>query len=270
MSYLTPGLFQTYMGGTPRTCGVILKANKTNFSIHGDLHWAKRWAHHNNRAAASGKIVLHGLNNHLRVFQSHHRGPVKPVWCGNATAAAALYSGASHFTVHGPNEKSYEIEAGTSGLTVAQYWIVDETDTKSIRWREMRVGLVDTLNKYAIIEGPLGDIEPEEARRELVGEDPDAKLAVVSPGSDGVEVSFYNAGGLHGAAPQTGLASLTIAAARSWLGELIPDLRVVYYTQNKRICEKLPSIDSAGHKLLRIGMPAVQVELNSIAERNAA
>ena len=265
-----PWIFQTCSGGTPRTCGVILKANETNFPIHGDLAWAKHWAHHNPGAAAGGKIVLLGPNNDLRVFQSDRRGPIKSVWCGNATAAAVLYSGTSCFTVHGPNEKGYEIKAVTNGLTVAQYWIVDETDVKSIRWRDMRVVLLDSLNKYAIIEGPLVDAEPEEARRELVGEGPDAKLAVLSPGSDVAEACFYNAGGLHGAAPQTGLASLAIAASRSWLGELIPDLRVVYYTKNKRIYEKLPSIDSAGHKLLRIGMPDVQVELSPVEERSAA
>ena len=274
MAYLTPWLFQTYTAGDPRTCGIIIKASKISFSIHGNLNWAKRWSHHNPRAAASGKIVFFGLNNDLRVFQSDRqsdrRGPVKPVWCGNATAAAAIHSGASRFTVHGPNERSCEIEAEINGITVTQSWIVDETEVKCIRWRDMRVVLVDALNRYAIIEGPLVDIEPEEARRELAGQGSDAKLAVVSPGSVGFEARFFNAGGSHGAAPQTGLASLAIAASRSWLGELLPDFRVAYYAHGKPIDEKLPSIDSAGHNLLRIGMPNVQVELNPIAERNAA
>jgi hypothetical protein len=243
--------FTTCSGGRPHTCGVVADYRDSDLEISQLDFAALTDAAYRPDAAAFGKIAVLRRNG-IAVYQADARGGIAPAFCGNATAAALCLlrgDGESESTVFGANAE-YKVKASVNGRNVAQTWIVPESQVEERTWRGCRVLVLETLNHYALIAGPLPDgIDAETARRELLGTGLAAKLAVVSANN----LEFHNANGRHGAAPQTGLASIALAVrAVPWFADLVAGART------------LPTVSESNDGRLAITMPAVAVDLSEL------
>jgi hypothetical protein len=112
---------------------------------------------------------------------------------------------------------------------------------------------------------------PEAARRELLGPSDSGKLAVISPGPDGTIVRFYNSNGRHGAVPQTGIASIALAArSLGWLGECFADGHIRYFNADGIRSEPLPLVAEQRSGLMSITLAGIEVTLSPLDGRLAA
>jgi len=243
--------FTTYVGERAHTRGVVVDHRNTTDLLPPEFS-ALALAAHRPEAIAFGKIaVVRG--DGIAVMQTNLLGASAPVFCGNATAAALSLlckDGACRSNVSA-DDKQYEVRARITGGRVTQTWLLPRTRVVERSWRERRVLLVDALNPYALVIGALPDgIDPEAARHELLGNTLAAKLAVITQHT----IEFYNTNGRHGAAPQTGIASMALAA------RLVP-----WFAEQMLGMPSLPAITEMKDGRLAIAMPSVTVELKSLA-----
>lgn len=249
--------FTTFVAGRAHTCGVVLDCREDDRApLPGDFARVAGGPTHAN-ARAFGKIAV-VMRDGIAVYQSSADSEAASVFCGNATAAAFRFlstDGAPTKTVRN-GSVGYDVAARIDGDSVGQVWLVPPASVEQMIWRGLRVLRISTLNPYALIVGNLPkETTAEQARSELVGATAASKLAVISKGT----IEFYNANGRHGAAPQTGLASLALAArAIPWFAELLLGM------------PSLPPIAPRKDGRLAITMPAVTIELCELALPQAA
>lgn len=184
------------------------------------------------------------------------------VFCGNSVAASAAliqkFRHKSEFNLeYVCGDVRINVGASVSRhdqlLRVEQEWqadcpidAIEATDSKEIRF--------DFFNDYLVVKGPVDDLEGL-FKREILDRDLNSKLAVIFPGTSMPVVHFYNCNGLHGAAPQTGLATLAILRHKvDWIGEILSGSEI--RTQSSE--ELLPEIEVAD-SAIRFIMPAVDV-----------
>lgn len=244
--------FTTYVGERPHTRGVVIDRRSGAYDLSTSELTSFAGAAHRPDAIAFGKIAIVGKDG-IAVTQTNIAGASAPVFCGNATAAALSFlckDGVCNSTVSA-GDKSYEVRGRVKAGSVSQTWLLPRTRVVERWWRERRVLLVDVLNPYALINGTLPDgVDPETARRELLGETLAAKLVVITEHT----IEFYNTNGRHGAAPQTGIASMAIAT------RLVP-----WFAEQMLGMPSLPTITEVEDGRLAIAMPSVTVELAALA-----
>lgn len=253
----TQASFTTYVGERPHTRGIVVDRRNSAGDLSPLDFTALAFAAHRPDAIAFGKVAVIRSDG-ISVTQTNLLGVTAQAFCGNATAAALSVickDGVCRSTVSA-GEKSYEVRAEVRAGSVTQTWLVPRTRVIERSWRDRRVLLVDTLNPYALIIGTLPDsIDAETARHELLGDSLAAKLAVISQHT----IEFYNANGRHGAAPQTGIASMALAA------RLVP-----WFAEQMLGMPSLPVIKETKDDRLAIAMPRVTVELSALALSVAA
>ena len=224
-------------------------------------------------ACAYGKVAIIGPGG-ISTFQTNVKGDVSPVFCGNSTAAAIGRLGVAGdmvTKVHGVALEPYEVAAHADGDRVTQTWMVPPAPVEERSWRGRTVLLIRALNDYAILLGPLpSGISPEAARRELLGPDHASKLAVIDAAAEIPVVAFYNSNGKHGGAPQTGVATIALAARSvPWLDRLFADGSLTYSMQDGARTCPLPAMSAAGDRLAVV-MPCVAVSLIPLALERVA
>lgn len=265
--------FQTVVAGVPRTSGVLI--NLLDFDVDppivkGGMHLLGlalpdlQLAH----TAAYGKLAVL-TKRYIAVFQEATGEAPVPVWCGNATAAGLLtkYRQDGHkrtvcMQVHG-RSATLRVKGRVEDDQVEQDWLVQTPVVSEFNWRGKRGARIDALNPYAFIEGPLPpQLTGEQARRELVGDGLDAKLAIINPVTTVPAVTFFNSNGQHGAAPQTGLASMAITALYvEWFARLI-ESGIEFQTRVGPRIERLPKVRLEGKGSVSVQMPATRVVMH--------
>lgn len=247
--------FTTSFGDRAHTCGVVADWRDSNLEISQSEFAALAEAAYRPGAAAFGKIAVLRRDG-IAVYQADTKQRVAPAFCGNATAAALLLlcaNGESRSVVLAADAR-YEVNARVDGRTVAQTWLVPDAQVEQRTWRGHRVLILETLNRYALVVGPLPDgVDAETARRELLGDNIAAKLAVVSASSVAPALAFYNANGRHGAAPQTGLATVALAVRA-----------VPWFAGFFAVEHALPAVSKTNDGRLAITMPTVAVDLSEL------
>jgi hypothetical protein len=261
--------FLTHCGGTPRTYGLVVdrRWECSEQAIRG-LGELGGLANDHPGACAFGKIVVLAAEGVL-TFQATAAGKVWPAFCGNSTAAAiACLGGRRHrqITLHGVGSGPYKVSARLAGNAILQTWFLPPSNISERRWRGRAVAFLQALNSYAIVRGDLPDgMSPEAARRELLGPCDNGKLAVISSSGEGTIVRFYNSNGRHGAVPQTGVASIALAARSfGWLGECFADGHIRYANGDDIRRERLPLVAEGRSGSLSVTLAAIEVRLSPL------
>jgi len=265
--------FRTSRDGVLRTVGSVFQLPIDD----GIENWGASearvlWRMHERsgaNAAARGKVAYVDHLCRSAVYQMTSEGE-SLVACGNATAAAAAMisrnSGAAspriHLRVPGA---SITVDAATRFggelSTVDQIWTIHAGCSASERLIGAQpVHYVEFLNSYLIVPHPLA-VDPSYlmglASRDLGLPLPQVKVAVVDPSNLIPSVEFYGANGRHGAAPQTGLVTLALAATTiSWL-RVLAKAGVI---QHPGGIEILPKIEPKGSGMVCAHMPSVNVQ----------
>lgn len=260
--------FQTFFEGQPRTRGVLLFAPSLEGALRTDeVRWLNATTQQDTVATARGKVVV-VTRRGVQVFQTDAAGRIAPAWCGNATAAAifALGQARQTFVLHGPDGRRCMVKAAVEGGAVRQVWGVGAPVFETRTWRGRPLLLTDVFNRYAVIGGPLpARSKPERVRRALCGGGLTGKLAVL----DGEAVEFHVAGGRHGAAPLTGLATLALAARSvGWIRDALAAGLVRYHAPEGERSTPLPPV-VAGRSQLWITMPELSVRTAPLVESRA-
>jgi hypothetical protein len=243
--------FMTHCDGLVLTTGIVVDRRGCRVDLPGgDLPDLADLANSQSQACAYGKIAII-TDDGIHAFQVMPDGRLSPAFCGNSTAAAIRCmapSGDLLTRVHGPSSNSYAVTAKSAQGSISQTWHLPKPVVEEIAWHQRKVLVVRALNDYAIVIGGLPQgIAPEQARTQLLGEAGCGKLAVVETGADLPLASFFNTNGRHGAAPQTGLASLSIAAMSvGWFGGMLPDRRISYMTRIGLRSVFLPGLSESG------------------------
>jgi hypothetical protein len=267
--------FKTHRDGFALTTGLVVdRRTRRDGAPHDELADLAGIANAGSHACAFGKIAVIAADG-IHSFQVMPDGRISPVFCGNSTAAAIRSLGltADHVSrVHGPGAITYPLLARATGDTISQNWTVPPPIPEQIIWRGRRVVLIRTLNDYAIVLGDLaGQASPHSAREELLGLLGSAKLAVVEPQADAPLVRFYNANGRHGAAPQTGLGSIALAAAQiDWLGEMFAPGQVSFMTSEGMRTTRLPALRSLASGAIELSLDPIAVEIAALDAMAAA
>lgn len=260
--------FTTCHNDLPHTCGVVVDCRDGDDALSELELGALALAAHRPNAAAYGKVAV-VRHDGIAVYQADPARGIAPAFCGNATAAAMRFvnaDGESRNAVRGAAGVDYEVSAHIRGRAVSQTWIVPPANIQERMWRGRRALIVEMLNQYALVVGPLPDgISAETARLELLGPGLAAKLAVVADASRTPVVEFYNANGRHGAVPQTGVASVALAARSvPWFADLFGDRRIEYRTRGGSAVVDLPAVSPTRDGRLAISMPTVAVDLSEL------
>jgi len=261
---MTSTIFQTYEGQRPRTCGVIVK----DAVLSSDrIRYLSRLAFCYPLSAAAGKLVAFD-GSMIRTYQiDAQQTTTVPVYCANATAAALMFADAQQATACGPDGEFYQIEGeiDKKKLAVSQSWIFESgPKVTSHKWEGIEITIVDFLNWYMLIQGPLPNrITPTIVLQEMVGTRPTAKLALIN--KEGLVEFYCLRSGRHGATPLTGLATIAIAAEQGvkWLSRFLKSPTITYWeaSSGREIFGKLPSISNCYGSGIRINLPARGVKL---------
>lgn len=260
--------FQTYIGGAPRTCGVIGTSLSPGTALTAaQLQSLAPYADYNPMATARGKVVALQAEA-VAVFQTGAGAHLEPVWCGHGTAPAAMVlagTSACTFTAIGPDNSTCAVDACVRDDVIEQIWTVPAPSITASVWKGRPVLHLSALNPYAVLLGPLpAGTAIEQARHELAGAALGAKLVVVTPGSIPF-LQFANSNGIHGAAPLTGLATIALAlGCGTWLDDVIDQHVVGYNTPDGIVIESLPITSPAGKGSMVVEMPAVRVVLTAV------
>lgn len=262
--------FLTRNDGNPLTFGILVDGRQNGMDLGpAQFRELAAMANSNPGACAFGKIVVLGHDG-IFTYQATPSGEVVAVFCGNSTAAAIGYlgvDGAISTKVHGAAGACYDVSAKIDGDAVAQSWVVPSGAVEERSWRGCRVLFLRTMNDYAIVLGALpSNVDPDVARHELLGATHAGKLAVVGGSGAGSVVEFYNSNGRHGAVPQTGIASIALAArAIPWLGDFFPDDHLTYLTGGGPMRARLPEIADTPGGEFSIALPRITVSLTPLA-----
>ena len=227
-------------------------------------------------AAAQGKVVfLLGATDRpieILCFQVHEKSAAA-AFCGNATAAAL----ATHTAHFGPVSRPVyavcdESRAEVNSLVrqLDGHWCVDQTwrIAQEFRIEEtvisgMRAVRSNILNSYSFLRGPMPKEELPSLLATLI-DSPSAKVAMITHTAGIPRVDFFNCNGQHGAAPQTGLATLALLRSRvDWLQEVIKG--EVIMTPGGAVA--LPRIHHDQHGSAMLTMPTVNVSFQSITPK---
>lgn len=266
--------FLTHDGGRPLTFGVIADRRHEHVDPGAmDLHDLALLAGRNADACAYGKVVVIGRHG-ISTFQATPDGGTAPVFCGNSTAAAigCLRGGRHRTMVHGVADSPYEVSARIDGGAIAQTWMVPAATPRERIWHGCRVLFLPALNDYALVFGDLPTgTSPEAARRALLGADPACKLAIVTGSGPDAVVEFHNSNGRHGGAPQTGLATIALAARSvPWLETFFAGGFVTYPSLAGPRRARLPATSPAAGGRIAVEMPTVSVDLVPVAMERVA
>lgn len=257
--------FLTFENGSPRTSGhVVDRRGKGRRLTDQDLQGMRAAADLRHGVCAFGKVALL-TDDAIETFQVTPQGALAPSFCGNSTAAAVAHVGSGQpraFSVRGAAPDPCVVTARIVDGSVHQTWIVPDSHHTELLWNGRRAVLLHWLNNYAIIEGDLpAGITPEQARMELLGAGAGDKLAIVHGARGNTEVTFHNSNGRHGAAPQTGLASIALAARRcDWLADRFGAGIISYQANGEGQRAALPEIIAQPSGRLQFDMSAIRVE----------
>ncbi|MEU7607096.1 hypothetical protein [Streptomyces sp. NPDC041003] len=246
--------FETYRAGSLRTVG-------TAFILPSDWPTLDDWQPHDAQAvarmldsrlrdpapAARGKMILleadqlgHPADrNRCRCFQIRD-SQATAVFCGNSVAALGGVSAhrgllkddheiIAHFEVVGDGAAvtartaAYQLPLG---YKVTQSWSVtaDMLRVSNDVIDGLEVVRCRLLNDYLLIDAPR--LLSMKKLRQMLGRPLrlNEKVVVLDRNQNPPRAQFFTANGLHGAAPQTGLAILSILAHRiQWLGDALTD-----------------------------------------------
>jgi hypothetical protein len=263
-------LFETRKSGLLRTAGVVLRQDSKKIcDLSREMaDVCAKSALARTDAAARGKVAVMA-DHELRVLQVAGEGCLVGAFCGNATAAAilALKQPAGELQVEGPGAVRITAEFRCVGATVEQNWLIPGMTVSEFRWQGRYCARVTGLNSYWLVTGglPVG-FTAEMCRTAIASGHLNAKLAVLGHGSKRNNVAFYNASGLHGAAPMTGLASLAVAAhALPAFAAHLGKNHVTYQTVGGPEIYILPAITRAEYGHLRIALPDVEASLTPVS-----
>lgn len=261
--------FLTHRKGAPLTYGIVVDERGCGGARSASFRDLAVLANQHPGACAYGKIVIL-RNDGIFSFQAKSTGEVVAAFCGNSTAAAiGTMGGEGHIRtrVHGAAPQPYDVSAWIEGDSVTQEWIVPAHAVETHTWRGRAISCLATLNEYAIVAGPLPrNLAPEAARHELLGPAQSGKLAVIGGTADCPIVEFHNANGKHGALPQTGLATIALAArAVPWLRDRLPHGELRYPTKEGFGTARLPTLRSAANGGIAIEMPRISVDVKQLA-----
>lgn len=251
--------FETYRDGLIRTIGggFVLPASKHNIS-----DWTEESILELARiveverfppgASAHGKVfLLQDPREHAQPdFACFQTTPAAAgrVYCGNSIAAAGAFCPSLldrsqdlslNVIADGP-----AFRADTHAVPVGEDWQVEQSWTLSgrptlqeIGWRGGKAVRCTGINEYLVI--PHHGLNPGDIDGWVSSAGPADRLAVIDPSSDPPRVTFYNPNGRHGAAPQTGLVALALAAQEvPWVGQALV-LQIVVTPRGE---ERLPGI----------------------------
>ncbi len=267
--------FLTHEGGQPLTFGLIVdrRADSSAIAAQGLGELADSANRHPD-ACAFGKIAVLTREG-IFTFQALSEGETVPVFCGNSTAAAIKClsdSSEIHAALHGMAGISYRARARIEGNTVTQTWTLPREAAEKLEWRGCRVLRLRTLNDYAIVLGRLPEgVDPNAARIELLGPCAAGKLAIVDLSVDGPIVEFHNSNGMHGAVPQTGLATIALAArSTGWLRDIFSNGRIRYRTRTGPRQMSMPGIAQDASGGLALSMRGIAVSLTPLITELAA
>ena len=267
--------FLTHSEGRPRTWGVLIdRRGARNRISRWQLRALAELANNHPGACAYGKIVLVRTDG-ISTFQTRPGRDPSRTFCGNSAAAGLsclATEGSISTRIHGTGRRSYDVNGRIVGAAIAQQWLVPSEGAQLRNWRGCRALFLTTLNHYAILLDPLPPaMGPADALRELGASALANKLAIVSDIEGIPFVEFHNANGRHGAAPQTGIATLALAARTSpWFGARFPDGRFLHATTDGPQTSNLPSVVEAACGRLAIDMPSVSVRLDHALVEEAA
>lgn len=262
--------FLTHVDGCPRTFGCVIdRPTHSACDLQGlDLTWLTSLATGRADTAARGKLAIVGRDG-ASVYQTAEGATPVLVWCGHATSALAMLAGGGSgvMRLHGPEGRNIGVFYSATASTVAQSWALQAPVWSEKGWNGLSVLQCDALNPYSIILGSLPKgVTPEAARRQLAGPDLGSKLAIVSGNSVGpAKVAFHNSTGVHGAAPMTGLATLSLLVRLSPpMASAIPGSIVTYDTRDGPVTAELPNIRTGTDGSMSIAMPVVDVSLSAL------
>jgi hypothetical protein len=223
-------------------------------------------------AAARGKVFFVAMTAKTRgdpdsfaCYQVKGK-KVDPVFCGNSTAAGA----ALHCEVTG--RKSAALSVGCDGQAalaettcvldpegwlVSQRWSLKPGDTiQETQAAGHRAVSCHLLNDYLVVWGPLQTdfeslIAGSGSRSTLR-----SKVAVIQAGDPLPKVHFLNCNGVHGAAPQTGLATLGLVASRvDWVADLVSNGQIL----TPGGIEEVPVVSEEAGGSVSMTLPTVRV-----------
>lgn len=266
--------FLTHEEGKPRTYGVIVdQRHEPSFPDLGAIRELGAMANDYSGVCAFGKVAVLRRDG-VYTYQVTQKGDSFPAYCGNSTAAAiaSLGTDSEVIALFGPATTPYEVSPRIVGNSISQKWILPPGHVAGREWRGRRALFLRTLNHYAIVfDGLPEDVSPEDARKELLGPNIVGKLAVISGSENCRTVRFFNSNGEHGAAPQTGLAALALAArSPAWQGERIPGGGITCLVDKAPQLIRLPLICDVSSGLIELNMPTIDVVLDpSIRELTA-
>jgi len=274
-SVVTCYRFVTHVGGFPLTTGIVAD-RRGGMDILPDAGLADLadLANADTQACAYGKIAAIA-DDGIQAFQVMPDGRLSPAFCGNSTAAAIACIDLSSdliTRVPGPGSNAYSISATMRDGAVGQTWFLPQPVVEEIDWQGRRVVLVRALNDYAIVMDRLPEgVCPDEARTQLLGQAGCGKLAIVESAAEAPLVRFFNSNGQHGAAPQTGLASIALAAmAVDWFGQAFLGRRISFMTKAGLRTVDLPGLRKAGHGTQEVEFAPIAVDLTPFAGEVAA
>lgn len=258
--------FLTHDRGYPLTFGLVFDRREHDAArATAGLEQFAEAANSHPGACAWGKIAVLASDG-IHTFQATADGQVLPVFCGNSTAAAIARlagEGDVRTRLHGPSPLPYEVNAHAGDAGVRQAWTLPPGLVEERMWRGRQVICARAFNDYAIVIGDLPDgLSAEEARRELLGCLHAGKLAIVAGAKGSMVVEFHNANGRHGAVPQTGAATIALAARTTVaLADCFPDNRLTYLTGEGLRSAALPAIVPVGEGTMALEMPRIAVKL---------
>ena len=267
--------FLTQYDGRPRTYGVVVDRRRQDGGQPAlDLDDLATLANDHPGVCAFGKIAVL-TDEGIHTFQVGRQGENSGVFCGNSTAAALaclIGDGEMRTALFGMADAPYEVSAQMIDGTIAQTWTLPACPIDERDWRGRRAVALRALNNYVMVLGDLPPgICPEAARHELLGPGVGGKLAVITDEAEAATVHFYNSNGRHGAVPQTGIASIALAAREiGWLGERFADGFLTYIADGEAHRAALPSITNGEDGRLHLRMPEIEVLLSPLARELAA
>lgn len=185
-------------------------------------------------ACATGKIVIADqVERSVRVFQTGGRRPTA-VACGNGVAAGVVLLARHQLGATTAFQVGWEggmlpaqgrVVAADRLFQVTQSWKLarDWHFAPELLPGGLRALKVRGLNPYLLVEAPA-TFDPRPLLARVLGDHTlAARAAVITPnGALPAKVRFYSLERRHGGAPQTGLATLALAARKvAWMGELL-------------------------------------------------
>ena len=261
--------FLTHDSDFPLTYGLIVDRRMEcgAVAIRG-LNELANTANQHPDACAYGKIAV-VAGDGIHTFQATSEGFAIPVFCGNSTAAAIKCLGGRgdiQTVLHGADGGRYRVAARIEGDTVLQTWTLAAGVAEERQWRGRSVLILRTFNDYAIVPDDLPDgMSAEAARIELLGPTDGGKLAIVKRSQPEPIVEFYNANGRHGAAPQTGLATIALGARSiDWLRDVFSSGQIAYETRAGLRRAAMPRITDSSCGGLSLGLRGITVNLTRL------